>query len=74
MALGVLDAAVFDGLVEPRIEVVVLVPEFPFADEEEALGALFVEEALFNVEDALERLFVAEAVFSEGRLPVVAVN
>lgn len=86
MALGVLDAAVLDGLVVrlvpelgsvvvPALEAVVLAAAgLPLADEEDALGALCVEEALFNVEDALGRLLVAVAVLKDGRLAVVAVR
>lgn len=84
MALGVLDAAVFDEVVArlapvlespvgPTIEAIVPVAEMLLADEEEALGALCVEEALFNVEDALGRLLVAVVVLNDGRLAVVAV-
>lgn len=73
--LVVRDAAVFECVVDPRIELVVLVAELPLAAKEEALGALFVEEALVNGgREALERPVVAEAVFNEGRLGVVAVN
>jgi hypothetical protein len=85
VALGVLDNAVLDALavrlapelgsvVGPTTEATVLVAELPWADVEEAPGALFVEEALFNVEDALGRLLVAVAVLNDGGLAVAAVR
>ena len=74
VALGELDSAVVNvplvrlaAVVEPSVAPVVLVTALPLVVEEEALGALLVEEAL-------ERPLVPEAVIDEARLAVVAVD
>ena len=48
--------------VEPGVEVVILVPRLPLADEEEAFGELFVAVLLLSVEEAVGRAFVGEAL------------